>query len=685
MPDMDEILQEKLEAIEKGTPTEEVIHSLPAEAQELAALIRLASAVRTLPHPELNLAQSHVGRQKVLAAAQARTRPLPRRQAAPRGLPGWAILPGLAGLAMVFIGVVALVAALGLWLAGPPGAKAARLMDISGYVELQAPSGEWVVAQEGDLVRAGQHVRTLGASGATLLFYEGSRSAIGPNAEVTLKTLGGSWGKGLQVELAQQTGRTTHSVTPLRGKKSLYRVDTPGGTANVHGTTFSVAVGNDGQSLFSVRNGKVEVANADSRVFVTSGQATTSGPGEGIEAPAYLFALSGTLTSMDGDVWSVEQVPFVVTPETLVTGLPMIGDDVRVEGRILENGQRLADSIERAEVAEPSASFTGPVQAIGDDSWQVGGNTVLTGPQTLIGEGIATGDAVRVTFAVDGQNWLALSIESLQEPAPEEAPTLTPSPIPGAKPALEFSPEEIEISSCAASFSFSGNLVNQGEEQDDLASNVQMSYTIDMGAGLVQEVLLNPAGWDSLAQGESAPFSVDVVLDPSAWNTAAEKKVVKVRVFVAHESNRPDHLKSRMTITIDGSECPNEQTPQPEESDTPTPAPDEQTPTPGTVEQLCTGADPHPTGARLAQRYNVDYAVIMHWFCDYRFGFGEIDTAYSLSLQTGLPVEEIFQMRLDGMGWGQIKQTLIEKKNPPGKEGQPKTKPTQKPKPTRKP
>jgi hypothetical protein len=45
----------------------------------------------------------------------------------------------------------------------------------------------------------------------------------------------------------------------------------------------------------------------------------------------------------------------------------------------------------------------------------------------------------------------------------------------------------------------------------------------------------------------------------------------------------------------------------------------------------------------------------MGWFCS-GYGFGEIDRAYSLSFQAGVPVEEVFALRQSGMGWGNIRK-----------------------------
>ncbi len=82
---------------------------------------------------------------------------------------------------------------------------------------------------------------------------------------------------------------------------------------------------------------------------------------------------------------------------------------------------------------------------------------------------------------------------------------------------------------------------------------------------------------------------------------------------------------------------------------------------------ICGNGQTQPEAVKLAERHGVSYEVIMGWFC-LNNGFGEIDLVYSLSLETGVSVEEIFAMRDEGMGWGQIKQEL-----------QPKLKPTHKP------
>jgi hypothetical protein len=59
----------------------------------------------------------------------------------------------------------------------------------------------------------------------------------------------------------------------------------------------------------------------------------------------------------------------------------------------------------------------------------------------------------------------------------------------------------------------------------------------------------------------------------------------------------------------------------------------------------------HPTAARYADHFDIDYDVIMGWFCEGNFGFGEIKHALNMD---GNP-DEILALR-ETMGWGEIWQ-----------------------------
>jgi len=64
----------------------------------------------------------------------------------------------------------------------------------------------------------------------------------------------------------------------------------------------------------------------------------------------------------------------------------------------------------------------------------------------------------------------------------------------------------------------------------------------------------------------------------------------------------------------------------------------------------------HPEGDKLAAEYGVEYTEIIGWFCK-GYGFGEISHAYEISKLKDVLVEEVFDLRASGMGWGKIKQS----------------------------
>ena len=84
-----------------------------------------------------------------------------------------------------------------------------------------------------------------------------------------------------------------------------------------------------------------------------------------------------------------------------------------------------------------------------------------------------------------------------------------------------------------------------------------------------------------------------------------------------------------------------------------------------------TKTEHHPVGDKLAAEFGVEYEDIMYWFCDCGYGFGEIAQAYQISEKAGVSVEEVFDQRGSGMGWGQIKQSygLAGYSKPPQTQG----------------
>ncbi len=527
MPNYDDLLERKLEALEKGLPVERVLADMPEEAMDLEPLLKLASAIRALPHP---LPVSVLARQSLESvAAREKTRPIahprilsPRpRILSPQPRVSWPF--GRTGLAVGFAAatLVVLLTFAAFFSLGSQRARAASLMEVSGVVRVGSGNveGKWLPAEDGLRVRAGQRIITGPNSSLTLVFYDGSRMTLGPYTYVTLDELSGGWGTSLHLVATQHTGTTQNSVVPLRGAESAYHVVTPAGLVSVHGTQFSVAVGLEGVSRYAVDRGEVVVSGQGSELSLVSGQAAAAKPGLLPGVADYQFSLQGVVSGVGEDTWVVNGVSFVVSGETQLIGDVKDGTMVSVEGRVTEEGERLADSVTSLgeSQGEGESTFTGILEAINDDgTWVVDGVTIDVGEQTELGSGIALGMPVKVKFVVgeDG-SWDALEIEALDEN--EEEPEVTESP------------EETE------------------------------------------------------------PISPTETVSPTTFVN-------------------------------------------------------------------CTGANPQPKAAKLAAEHGVSYEEIMGWFCDHHFGFGEIDRMYTLSETHGVSLTTIFDMRLSGLGWGQIKK-----------------------------
>jgi hypothetical protein len=65
----------------------------------------------------------------------------------------------------------------------------------------------------------------------------------------------------------------------------------------------------------------------------------------------------------------------------------------------------------------------------------------------------------------------------------------------------------------------------------------------------------------------------------------------------------------------------------------------------------------HPQLERLASKYDVSYDELEHWHSQ-GYGIGDIDKAYELSQETGVPVSEIFDLLDEGLDWSEIRERL---------------------------
>lgn len=619
MTDLDHEFQQRLADLENGVSPDQVADRLPAEAAELRPLVKLAAAVRDAPHPLPSPAHTQALGQKILQASAN----IKRKDALPphRSLRTWLIGSSFLAVAVILVCLFTVTVGAGLWLYGPPAAHTASLQAVSGTVEIARDGTSWQAASGSTRLSQGWAVRTGPDSAATLVFYDGSRTTLGPDSEMVLTRLDGRWGGVVQVVMEQVSGLSTHQVVPFRGRNSQFLVNTPAGQASVHGTTFRVAVDEHGQASFSVDAGEVQVSNAESSVSVRAGQATRVSPDKAPSAPVYQFSLADELTAVEGNVWTMKGVSFRVSDETILLAQPRVGDAIQVNGRILEDGW-VADSIVTSPAEETlTFQFSGLVEAMGAESWQVNGAEILVNEVTEIDGDIDIGDPVRVTYALlYSGSWQALEIENLAfEIPPTPLPTIVNCTGADPQPRAQELAQEYGVSYDEIMGWFC-----QGFGFGEIDQAYELGRQSGLPVGDIFALRRSGLGWGEIRQRLQMGLTPTPPITPTA-------------TLVASMTPTP-----AITVTV--------------------------TPTPQPTVVNCTGANPQPKAQTLADQYGVPYEEIMGWFCQ-GFGFGEIDLAYSLSVETGVPVADIFAMKSAGQGWGEIKKELTGTARPPKDKG----------------
>ena len=146
-------------------------------------------------------------------------------------------------------------------------AAATTVTIISGDIQVRhGATAPFVSATDGEVLAAGDTLRTGDDARAVLTYFEGSTVSIEPNSELTIENAS-SLSDGSTIVLMQQNfGRTWHVVTKLITGNSKYEVRTPASTASVRGTAFQVD--SDGErTIVTTTEGTVvdRVADPDHR------------------------------------------------------------------------------------------------------------------------------------------------------------------------------------------------------------------------------------------------------------------------------------------------------------------------------------------------------------------------------------------------------------------------------------
>jgi hypothetical protein len=133
------------------------------------------------------------------------------------------------------------------------------------------------------------------------------------------------------------------------------------------------------------------------------------------------FEFVGVVQGITETVWAISGISVTVDSNTQIESGIVVGEIVRVRGRILTDGTWLAKSIQRAEETQREFVIVGRVQS--RDPWVVDGIAFETNARTEIDDGIQVGDRVRVEGRIreDGR-WVAREIQLLDDNDDEEKP-----------------------------------------------------------------------------------------------------------------------------------------------------------------------------------------------------------------------------------------------------------------------
>jgi RNA polymerase sigma factor (sigma-70 family) len=294
-PGLSLALDEMLLNFEKGRATmEECLAHCPEYAADLRPLLQTALKVRRASRPAPSHAAFVAGKRRMLEALAEQKRrqvgsltPFARcaariaaifgkraqKPTVPRHVPALqpALKPVLALVSFVFGSLLLLT-----WLRGTV-AQAATLAQVHGTVKVLPFGSEvWQFSSVGDRIETGDRIRTGPSSAATLVFFDGSTTDLGAEADVTVaQTHSRRNGSGKVIVLHQWLGHMYNRVNRLSDMASRFQVETATAVVAVHGTEFEIATEADGTTHVTVIVGVVNVTSKETTIPLLAGQQTT--------------------------------------------------------------------------------------------------------------------------------------------------------------------------------------------------------------------------------------------------------------------------------------------------------------------------------------------------------------------------------------------------------------------------
>jgi len=215
-------------------------------------------------------------------------------------------------------------------------AAAMVLSIIDGTVDVAHGTAAFARVPDGQVLNAGDRVRTAEQSHAVVTFLDASTIELEPGTIVTVVQTTATQSGTITIELQQSIGRTWSSVQRLLRADSKFELRTPAATAVVRGTGFVTDVLISGATTVTTVDGSVEVSAQTQTVVVPAGSLTTVQPGAppsppsaspsaqntlrfGLHSPAYLVVvdpLGRSCGIVPAGPTLVRQIPGCLATET---------------------------------------------------------------------------------------------------------------------------------------------------------------------------------------------------------------------------------------------------------------------------------------------------------------------------------------------------------------------------------
>jgi hypothetical protein len=139
---------------------------------------------------------------------------------------------------------------------------------------------------------------------------------------------------------------------------------------------------------------------------------------------------TGVVESIAADQWVVSGQTLLINAQSVIEGVFAAGDSVKVHATVTSDGAVTANKIEPAtnkpqvtpdSNIENEKDFSGVVEVISADSWQISGQVFIVNPQTEIKGNILVGDKVKVHYLNNGDGTFTATEIGLMDDKPQDA------------------------------------------------------------------------------------------------------------------------------------------------------------------------------------------------------------------------------------------------------------------------